>query len=125
MSVIYQVCLGLGMLEECIIIPSPLPDIRLSAACLGQAKLLIGNCSSPRHMAAALEVPSLIIPGASGTAWKYPSPMHRELRPHLPCQPCAKTSCSHPECLLRVTAEEAFTAAMELLEPNLPRALSL
>ena len=104
-------CLGLGMKPE-----DPLPDIRLSAACLNVAELLIGNCSSPRHMAAALGVPSLVIPGASGTAWKFPSPLHRELRPNLPCQPCSKTECADPQCLLRVSPEEALKAALELLQ---------
>ena len=95
--------------------PEPLPDIRLSAACLAEAALLVGNCSSPRHMAAALNVPSLVIPGASGTAWRYPSPMHAELRPDLPCQPCSKTECDDPQCLLRVTPEDAFALALKLL----------
>ncbi|HJD96546.1 glycosyltransferase family 9 protein [Mailhella massiliensis] len=108
-------CLGAGLAPEALLVPEPLPDIRLSAACLAEASLLVGNCSSPRHMAAALNVPSLVIPGASGTAWRYPSPLHRELRPALPCQPCSKTDCQDPQCLLRVTAEEAFTHALELL----------
>ena len=109
-------CLELGMKSEDLLVPEPLPDIRLSAACLKRAELLIGNCSSPRHMAAALDVPSLVIPGASGTAWKFPSPMHRELRPDLPCQPCSKTECPNPECLLRVTPEDALREALALLK---------
>lgn len=107
---------SLGVAPEKMLVPVPLPDIRLSAACLARADLLIGNCSSPRHMAVALGVPSLVIPGASGTAWKYPSPLHRELRPDLPCQPCSKTECDDPQCLLRVTPEEALAAALTLLE---------
>lgn len=105
----------LGIAPEKMLVPEPLPDIRLSAACMAEARLLIGNCSSPRHMAVALGVPSLVIPGASGTAWKYPSPLHRELRPELPCQPCSKTECSDPQCLLRVTPEEALSAALSLM----------
>lgn len=108
--------LEFGLTPEKMLTPEPIPDIRISAACLAQARLLIGNCSSPRHMAVALGVPSLVIPGASGTAWKYPSPLHRELRPDLPCQPCSKTECDDPQCLLRVTPEEAFSAALALLD---------
>lgn len=108
-------CKGLGLAPETMLVPEPLPDIRLSAACLAEAALLVGNCSSPRHMAAALGVPSLVIPGASGTAWRFPSPLHRELRPDLPCQPCGKTECDDPQCLLRVTPEEALSAALSLL----------
>ena len=108
-------CQGLGLAPETMLVPDPLPDIRLSAACLAQAELLVGNCSSPRHMAAALGVPSLVIPGASGTAWRFPSPLHRELRPVLPCQPCGKIACDDPQCLLRVTPEEALSATLSLL----------
>ncbi len=107
--------LEFGLTPEKMLTPEPIPDIRVSAACLAQARLLIGNCSSPRHMAVALGVPSLVIPGASGTAWKYPSPLHRELRPDLPCQPCSKTECDDPQCLLRVTPEEALSSALALL----------
>lgn len=111
-----KLCLDAGLAPETLLVPEPLPDIRLSAACLAEADLLVGNCSSPRHMAAALNVPSLVIPGASGTAWRYPSPLHEELRPDLPCQPCSRTECDDPQCLLRVTPEEAFAKALELLQ---------
>ncbi len=111
-----SLCLEAGLASETLLIPETLPDIRLSAACLAGAELHIGTCSSPRHMAAALGIPSLVIPGASGTAWRYPSPLHCELRPDLPCQPCSKTECDDPKCLLQVTPENALTSALELLE---------
>lgn len=66
-------------------LPPEAPSLRLSAACMAQASLHLGSCSSPRHMALALGVPSLVIPGASGPEWTYPEPYaqgrHRELRP--------------------------------------------
>lgn len=111
-----SLCLNAGLAPEALLIPDELPDIRLSAACLAEAELHIGTCSSPRHMAAALGIPSLVIPGASGLAWRYPSPLHRELRPNLPCQPCSKTECDDPKCLLQVTPEIALKSALELLE---------
>ena len=110
-----QLCLNLGVPQHALLIPQPLPDIRLSAACLAQAALLVGTCSSPRHMAVALNVPSLVIPGASGTAWRYPSPLHRELRPSLPCQPCSLTACPDPQCLLQISPEQARNAVLDLL----------
>ena len=110
--------LELGLNAGDMLVPEPLPGIRLSAACLAHAELLVGNCSSPRHMAAALDVPSLVIPGASGTAWRFPSPIHREIRPDLPCQPCSKTECSDPQCLLRVTPQDALEIALDLLQKN-------
>lgn len=106
---------ALGLPRETLLVPAPLPDIRLSAACLAEASLLIGTCSSPRHIAVALDVPSLVIPGASGIAWRYPSPLHRELRPVLDCQPCSLIACPDPQCLLQVTPEQVRNAALDLL----------
>ncbi len=108
-------CLDMGVDAAALLVPPSVPDIRLSAACLARASLHIGGCSAPRHMAAALGVPSLVIPGASGPEWRFPSPMHRELRPALPCQPCSRTECTDPQCLLRVTAEETAEAAFAML----------
>ncbi|MBR4423258.1 MAG: glycosyltransferase family 9 protein, partial [Mailhella sp.] len=108
-------CLGLGVDASALLVPPSVPGIRLSAACLAGASLHIGGCSAPRHMAAALGVPSLVIPGASGPEWRYPSPMHRELRPALPCRPCSRTECSDPQCLLRVSAQDAAEAALGML----------
>ena len=111
-----SLCLNAGLAPEALLVPETLPDIRLSAACLAEAELHIGNCSSPRHMAVALGIPSLVIPGASGTAWKYPSSLHLELRPDLPCQLCSKNECDDPQCLLQVTPEQALQAALVLLK---------
>jgi len=110
-----ELCCERGVPSAKLFIPQPLPSIRLSAACLADACLLIGNCSSPRHMAVAVGTPSLVIPGASGTAWRFPSPLHDELRPALPCQPCNKIKCDERHCLLQVTPEMVFGKALELL----------
>ena len=110
-----RLCLERGIDDSKLLVPVPLPNIRLSAACIAEAALIVGNCSSPRHMAAAVGTPSVVIPGASGTAWRYPSPLHEELRPVLPCQPCSKGECDDPQCLLQVTPEMVFQKALGLL----------
>lgn len=109
-------CIDRGVSADRLFVPEPLPEIRLSAACIAEAALLVGNCSSPRHMAAAVGTPSVVIPGASGTAWKLPSPLHAELRPDLPCQPCSKVDCDDNRCLLLVSPEAVFEKALCLLE---------
>jgi ADP-heptose:LPS heptosyltransferase len=67
-------------------------------------------------MAAAVGTPSVVIPGASGTAWRYPSPLHEELRPALPCQPCDKVDCDDLQCLLQVTPQMVFDKALQLMK---------
>lgn len=101
---------------ERIIVPDPAPSLRLSAACMAHAALHLGHCSAPRHMAVALNIPSIVIPGASGPEWRYPSPEHVEFRPRLTCSPCDKVECSDPQCLLLVQPEEVAAKAMEMLE---------
>lgn len=59
--------------------PRVLP-LRHAAACMEQAAMHLGNCSSPRHMAVALDVPSLVMIGASDPAWTFPSPEHSYIR---------------------------------------------
>lgn len=99
-----------------ILLPDAAPDLRLSAACMAGAALHLGGCSAPRHMAVALNVPSLVIPGASGPEWTYPDPRHAELRPDLPCAPCPRTDCPDPRCLTLVSVDEAARAALSLLD---------
>ncbi|MCQ2444600.1 MAG: glycosyltransferase family 9 protein [Mailhella sp.] len=98
------------------IIPDEVPDIRISAACIRLAALHIGNCSSPRHMAVAVDTPSLVIPGASGPGWTYPGPMHESLAPDLPCIPCDSTECDDMRCMTLVRPEAAFERACALMK---------
>ncbi len=58
--------------KSSIILPEKCPSIRLSAALMAQAKYHIGNCSFPRHLAVALDVPSTILIGAGESIWDYP-----------------------------------------------------
>ena len=111
-----ELCLRLGIASEKLCVPAQIPDIRLSAACIAEAALHIGCCSSPRHIAAAVGTPSLVIPGASGMAWRLPSEKHQELRPALSCQPCSRVDCPAPKCLLQVTPDMALLKALEMLK---------
>ena len=86
MKELQRICASLGVGKDRLLLPADAPGIRLSAACIALASLHIGGCSAPRHMAAALGVPSLVIPGASGVEWRFPQAMHQELRPALGCQ---------------------------------------
>lgn len=107
-----QHCTGISAL---LLLP-PLPSLRISAACMARASLHIGNCSAPRHIAVALNVPSLIIPGASGPEWTYPDPArHRELRLPLPCYPCSRIECSEAICLTKISPDFAAATALDML----------
>ncbi|MCL1890383.1 MAG: glycosyltransferase family 9 protein [Desulfovibrionaceae bacterium] len=100
--------------EKILLPPEPQP-LRIFAACLGMASLLIGNCSAPRHMAVAMNTPSLIIPGTSSSEWTFPDPAHQELRADLPCNYPCWPPCTELRCLTLVTPEMAASKAETML----------
>jgi heptosyltransferase-2/heptosyltransferase-3 len=78
--------------KERVAVPVQQLKLRELPACLERASLHLGNCSSPRHMAVALEIPTFTILGAGGARFTFPAPEYRHLQAgdlmDMPCQPC-------------------------------------
>lgn len=95
---------------ERIATPEAMLSLRAMAACIERAVLQLGNCSSPRHMAVAVGVPSITILGSTGHGWTYPSPEHaviqaKEFIP-MPCQHCNTNTCADGiPCLNKLTPD--------------------
>lgn len=94
-------------------IPSSMLGLRQNAACIARASMHLGNCSSPRHMAVALDIPTLTILGSTGGGWNFPAPEHKSLRAadymSMPCQSCNANTCSRGvECMEKLTPEIIF-----------------
>ena len=110
---------------ERILLPETVPEIRISAACMSLAKMHVGNDSSPRHMAVALDIPSVITPvdHAPEHAWTYIPPKnakgelhgsrHLEVRAKTPCDICSGPVC---ECMDRVSAKEVLEKVLDVFE---------
>lgn len=95
-------------------------DVLELAAAISQCAAMITNDSGPLHVAAALSVPTVsifgptdpgrtVIPGASSVVRATA----------LDCQPCYQRDCplgTH-QCMLDVTVDEVFAAAVALFEP--------
>ncbi len=79
-------------------VPSSMLGLRQLAACMEHAALHLGNCSAPRHMAVALQIPSFTILGATSQGWTFPAPEHMAVQAKdfmpMPCQSCNANSCS-------------------------------
>lgn len=93
--------------KDRVVIPGAM-QLRQLAALISHAAMQIGNCSSPRHMAVALDVPSVTVLGSSSTGWSFPSAEHIVLRAcelmPMPCQPCNKLKCpTDLACLEQLT----------------------
>ncbi|NDV19026.1 glycosyltransferase family 9 protein [Pseudodesulfovibrio sp. JC047] len=100
---------------EGVVISQKMLSLREMAAVQSQATLHIGNCSAPRHLAVAVNTPSLVIHGATGLGWKYPSDEHVSVDKGLPCHFCNKNQCKTRECLETFHPEECIDEALRLI----------
>lgn len=103
-----------------VVVPDRLLSLRHMAACMEEAVLHIGNCSSPRHIAVAVGLPTFTILGATGFGWQFPAPEHKAVQARMfmdmPCQHCNKNTCSMDiACLVRLTPDIVFPKVMEHL----------
>lgn len=81
-------------------------SLREMAACIAEARMLIGNCSAPRHIAVAVGTPTLTVQGATSSGWVFPSPEHGWVASGLACRPCNKNVCdSGIACLVDLRPE--------------------
>lgn len=88
------------------------------AAVIGQAALHFGNCSAPRHVAVALDVPTLTMIGSNGpSAWTFPSAEHECCHLYLPCQKCGEEECPRGtlDCLLQQTPDMVLPRLLKKL----------
>ncbi len=90
------------------------------AALIARARLHIGNCSAPRHLAVAVNTPSLTIMGPTIPAnWTYPAPMHRVIQGNVPCLGCHHNICAPHTCMNALTVQEVEHAAAAMLAENM------
>ncbi|WP_051693904.1 glycosyltransferase family 9 protein [Desulfohalovibrio reitneri] len=86
---------------ENLIVPGRVLNLREMAAVIQSARLHVGTCSAPRHMAVAVNTPSLVVHGSTSDAWSFPSEEHQTIASPLPCRPCNENVCpeGHIACL--------------------------
>lgn len=108
-----------GLPEVCIV-PDRILSLREMAAVQKHAAIQIGNCSAPRHFAAALDTPSLTILGATSDAWTCPTGPHDHVQLGLPCQPCNENTCPSGgyRCLEELPVQTVFDKFQRMLFKN-------
>ena len=114
-----------GPSRACIV-PDSVLSLREMGAVIARADLHLGNCSAPRHMAVAVDTPTLTVLGATSPAWTFPSPEHMHVRLGLDCQPCNKNSCreGNRPCLQDLAPERVMEEADGFLESILGRTVN-
>ncbi len=90
------------------------------AKIMGGCRLMITNCSGPKHIAVALGIPTVTIHGSSDPdSWNPPDSNHLVVRlskEELPCIGCGLNRCPiQLQCMRDLPPERVLKAAMSLL----------
>lgn len=97
-------------------------DIETAAAMLSTAKLFIGNDSGLAHLAAAVDIPLVVLSGADSPA--ETSPISRKkiviIRDQLDCISCVKNTCpkkgeAFMRCMKQISVDEVLEAVRGLV----------
>jgi heptosyltransferase-2 len=90
----------------------------LTKAALRRCRLLVTTDSGPRHLAAALNVPTVSLFGPTHRAWSENyHPRAIDLQRSVPCGPCQQRVCplGHHRCMRELTVAEVLGAVEQLL----------
>ncbi len=91
-------------------------ELRLLAAVLAGADLLISNCTGPLHLAQAVGTPVLGLYGPTDPRAIGPRGRpHRVLQVPPACDPCLKKKCPRTTCLDALAPETVLETALEML----------
>jgi ADP-heptose:LPS heptosyltransferase len=99
-------------------------ELSETIAVIAGARLFVGNDSGPAHIAAAAQVPSVVIFGSSSSVhWRPWQVQHRLVQNDFPCNPCRGDRCyafDEPRCILSITVEQVRQACTSLLTSAAP-----
>ncbi|MCX5812807.1 MAG: lipopolysaccharide heptosyltransferase II [Proteobacteria bacterium] len=93
-------------------------DIRDLKVCLSRASVVVSNDTGPRHISAALCVPTLVLLGPMDERYtKYPNNYTYQISKDIPCRPCNNKKCNkNHECLKGISPKEVFLKLEEIIE---------
>jgi heptosyltransferase-2 len=83
-------------------------NIRDMKVCLSRAAVVVSNDTGPRHISAALSVPTIVFAGPMDEEYTaYASPSTRVLSKDVPCRPCNSKRCEKDhECMTEIKPQE-------------------
>jgi heptosyltransferase-3 len=108
--------------DLCRFRPAKLIDLSLSELTwvIRRARCFIGNDSGPAHLAAALQIPLVVLFGSSDSQVWYPwKARHVLVQNRFDCNPCPGYRClvyDEPKCILSITTSQVKSALEKLLE---------
>ena len=93
-------------------------DIMELKVCLSRAAAVVTNDTGPRHISAALSVPTVVLLGPMDEQYThYPSSCTHVFSKDVACRPCNKKRCDKNHmCLTSISPNEVFQKLEEILE---------
>jgi heptosyltransferase-2 len=93
-------------------------NVRDLKVCLSRASFIVSNDTGPRHISAALSVPTIVLLGPMDDRYTdYPSPCTYKISKDLACRPCNKKACStEHECLTGIGPDEVLQIIGGIIE---------
>ena len=94
-------------------------NVRDLKVCLSRASFVVSNDTGPRHISAALSVPTIVLLGPMDDRYTvYPSSVtHTIWREDMPCRPCNRKECSKGhECLAEILPDEVLKTIGGIVE---------
>jgi heptosyltransferase II len=92
-------------------------DIRDLKVCLSRASAVVSNDTGPRHISAALSVPTVVLLGPMDEIYtEYPSNYTYQISKDIPCRPCNNKKCDkNHECLKGISPKEVLLKLEEMI----------
>ncbi len=109
-----QVCEGVSNKDK---VQIKMMDIGELKVCLSRAALVVSNDTGPRHIAAALATPTIVILGPMDAKYtEYPSSLTYPMQNQVACAPCNKKKCDTDHaCMAGIRPELVFAKVEEIL----------
>ncbi len=95
-------------------------NIRDMKVCLSRAAFVVSNDTGPRHISAALSIPTVVLAGPMDERYTaYPGTSTRVVSKDMACRPCNKKKCdSGHECMRGIKPQEVSQILGDILEKN-------
>jgi ADP-heptose:LPS heptosyltransferase len=95
----------------------PPADVPGLAGMIAHLEAVVGTDSGPRHLAAALGVPTFAWFGPTHPeTWQPPGDLHGYWRTSLPCAGCDRVACPHWSCMPALAPDEAARVVLDHLD---------
>lgn len=93
-------------------------NIRDMKVCLSRAAAVVSNDTGPRHISAALSIPTVVLAGPMDERYtSYSSPSTRVLSKDVPCRPCNRKKCDRGhECMTGIKPQEVAGIVGDIIE---------